>query len=92
VFCEAEQNEWRGEDGNMWSVASSGEPAYGVDGERLAHFPAPVNENDSWHGFPFSRRGRNALKRRVPDDLLLDWRDKKRITFTDYNRILQGRM
>jgi hypothetical protein len=92
TFCETEQKSWNDEDGNNWSIAPTGSQPYGTSGERMAHFPAPKNKTDSWHGFPFSRRGAKAFRRRPPDRLLSEWRETNRISFTDYNRAAQGRL
>lgn len=47
----------------LWHI-ESGNTLIGTDGEVIAFFPAPINPQDFWHGYPFSF-GRKAPKARI---------------------------
>jgi hypothetical protein len=57
----------------------------------MAFFSNPVNATDPWHGFPVGRRRGLKFHGSPPDDLVRQWHQEKRITYTTCTRIVTRR-
>ena len=89
AFCEARLSHWSDQAGNYWTVTKDGDKRLlGDRGERMAFFPAPSDETDTWHGFPVGG-GKDALpfKQRPPADLVQRWTQEQRISRVNRARI-----
>jgi len=91
VFCLAENESWKDQAGNYWSVPDMSESDYGTRGERVAFFPRPTNAPDPWHGYPLGRKSGVGSKKNPPDALIAAWFNARRINFTRQQRLLTGR-
>jgi hypothetical protein len=84
TFCEAFQCGWSDERGVVWYITENASTVIGVDAERIAKFPPPVNQSDPWHGFPVRSSGN-----RPPLEVVRRWRSEQRIDKVRQNRILR---
>ena len=91
TFCNARLEHWFDQDGNAWSVNEEKDAALGTRGELVAFFENPGNPSGEWHGFPVGGRRGLPTKKQPPDELLAKWRDDDWISYTTYQRILEGR-
>lgn len=74
---------WMNDDGKgLYSMLDGCDYVLGKDNEeRLAFFPKPSNELDSWHGYPIDSVS-------IGDDLVEYWKNKQLISEITYRRLL----
>jgi len=92
TFCESRLNAWADSDGNYWSVAAEKSEDFGTRGQRMAFFPVPTNETDTWHGYPIGRKNEQSDPHDPPTDLVQLWRDQGRISRMTRARIIQRQL
>jgi hypothetical protein len=92
TFCQARLQGWKDARGNYWAVARDEDKDFGYRSERMAYFPVPANETDTWHGFPVGRKNGLQFRRQPPPDLVQRWRDEGRISRVTRARINQGHL
>lgn len=70
------------EDG-LCSILEGGKTMLGENGEMLAFFPTPQNENDAWHGYP-------VFSKYISDSIFNIWFKNKVIDMIMWKRLLKG--
>lgn len=88
VFKLADENSWYcSKNDGYFSIVDKGNYLLGTQNEVLAHFPNPINENDTWHGFPVFSSSK------TPSEALLEkWEHKSVIDFILRRRIAKGQI
>lgn len=83
VFRLADEGQWldKGRNG-LYSIINDGEEILGLDGECLAFFPSPANNNDPWHGYPTDSKD-------MSDELKDQWYEDKIVSEITYRRLLR---
>lgn len=71
AFDESDFNQWVDPDGQLWWVSKDAKVTLGVNGERLAFFPACSNHPGPWHGYPVAPA--NDENYEVPEPLITTW-------------------
>ena len=74
---------WMNDDGKgLYSMLDGCDYILGKDNEeRLAFFPKPANEQDSWHGYPIDSAN-------IGDNLVEYWKNMQLISEITYRRLL----
>lgn len=82
VFRLADEENWLDDapDG-LYSIVDNGREVLGEKGERVAFFPKPQNENDTWHGYPKSNPP-------ISDGLIERWYGEHVIDGIVYKRLM----
>lgn len=81
----ANDTRWFCEENNcLFSILDNGEQLLGKRNERLAKFPKPTNQTDTWHGYPVTCKSSQD----IPSEDLLDiWEKETIITKVSKRRI-----
>lgn len=86
VFRLADEGNWLdGDPDGLYSIVDNGREILGKNGERIAFFPKPQNENDAWHGYPKSNPP-------ISDGLIERWHDENVIDGIVYKRLMGHRL
>ncbi len=82
VFRLADEGQWMDDtpDG-LYSIVDKGNEVLGENGERIAFFPIPKNENEAWHGYP-------KCNPQISDRLIEKWHEDKVIDGIFYKRLM----
>lgn len=77
---------WLNDDkSGLYSMVDDCKEPLGMDEERLAFFPTPMNDNDSWHGYPIDSAD-------LGDNLIEHWHQMGIITNTTYIRLMKHKI
>lgn len=73
------------DDSGLYSMVDDCKEILGKDEERLAFFPKPMNEADSWHGYPVDSSD-------LGENLIEYWHNKELISNTTYLRLMRHKI
>lgn len=80
---DVEDLRWMNDDNSgLFSIKDQGLTVLGQAGERLAFFPQPRNEEDSWHGYPTNSTN-------IGDELVDYWLSANVISRNVYRKLIK---
>jgi hypothetical protein len=84
VFNYGDERNWMDVQARgIFSFCNKCKDVIGENGERLAFFPKPMNENDPWHGYP-------VFSDEIEDENLVEsWANAGEIDVTTKQRLLR---
>lgn len=75
------------DDNGIFSLQDNCADIFGVNGERIAFFPAPPQGTVEWHGYPIL-----SEEEKLTDDMIDSFYKKQIVDFTIYKRILERKI
>ncbi len=89
-FDQSEKEGWLSASGDYWWVSPKADVVVGLNGERMAFFPACDIHPGPWHGYPVSALSNRDYE--IPTDLIEKWEDNKAIDDLTATRMRKGKI